>query len=82
MNLPEAFTQASATLDTSGLLCPEPLLLCRKALMDLPIGAMVHIIATDPHAELDFAVFSKRTGHSILHQIWQGEHLHLLIEKT
>jgi tRNA 2-thiouridine synthesizing protein A len=46
-------------LDTSGLLCPYPLLEAKKFLKKLKEGDTLRVISTDPASEIDFKVFSE-----------------------
>ena len=69
-------------LDTSGLMCPQPLLLARQRLSKMQTGQRLHVIATDPHSELDFAVFSQRTGHALPETRQSDQTWHFLLQKT
>ncbi len=40
-------------LDLSGLKCPLPALMARKALLDLPQGMVLEALCTDPLAAID-----------------------------
>lgn len=53
-------------LDTRGLNCPMPLMLLKKTISDLPVGTVVEVVVTDPHAELDFEIWCERFGHQML----------------
>lgn len=53
-------------LDTSGLVCPEPLMLVRNAVRKLAGSGVLRIIATDPTTERDFQHFCQFMGHSLL----------------
>ena len=53
-------------VDARGKLCPEPLLLGRRALDGIDSGQIIAVHSTDPHSELDFEVFAQRTGHRLL----------------
>lgn len=53
-------------VDASGLNCPLPLLRLKKGLMDVSIGEVIKIIATDPAAHLDIGVYTEQTGHTIV----------------
>ncbi|RFF27295.1 MULTISPECIES: sulfurtransferase TusA family protein [unclassified Wenzhouxiangella] len=53
-------------VDCRGMACPEPVWQTRRALEDLPPGAELEVLATDPMAELDLAVFCQRTGHELV----------------
>jgi tRNA 2-thiouridine synthesizing protein A len=53
-------------LDTTGLMCPLPLLRLKKALQALEAGQIVRVLATDPASVLDFGVFLEQAGHEML----------------
>ncbi len=53
-------------LDTTGLVCPEPLMLVRNAVRKLAASAVLRITATDPTTERDFQHFCQFMGHSLL----------------
>ncbi|NEZ02751.1 sulfurtransferase TusA family protein [Wenzhouxiangella sp. XN201] len=53
-------------LDCRGLDCPQPVVLTRQAIADLRPGTELVVIATDPLAEMDLAVFCQRTGHEMI----------------
>jgi tRNA 2-thiouridine synthesizing protein A len=55
-----------ALLDARGLICPLPILKARKALRNVPVGATLRVLATDPGADEDFAAFCRTTGHELL----------------
>lgn len=54
-----------ALVDARGLSCPLPLVKARQALMLLPAGATVCVLATDPAAPRDFEEFAEATGHGL-----------------
>lgn len=56
-------------LDTRGLNCPLPLLKARKTLNDLPAGALLRVLASDPVTLRDFPAFCRETGHQLLESI-------------
>lgn len=56
-------------LDLRGLKCPFPVLRTRKAMQDLPSGAIVRADATDPAAQIDFPHFCNETGHALLERV-------------
>lgn len=53
-------------LDAKGLKCPLPVLKARKAMKSVPVGGVLHVLATDPGAVGDFEHFCKVTGHRLL----------------
>lgn len=78
---PEGFAAADRKVDARGLLCPEPLVRCRQAFRGLAAGGTVHVVATDPHAEIDFEVFAHRTRHVLVRREWLYGEFHVLIRK-
>jgi tRNA 2-thiouridine synthesizing protein A len=62
----DASETAVTILDTSGMLCPLPVLKARRALKPLPPGAVLEVIATDPGAIKDFEHFCNTTGCELL----------------
>lgn len=63
---------AQATVDARGLICPQPLVRTRARLAEMAPGEVVRVVATDPHAELDFEVFCLRSGHRLLRRDQDG----------
>lgn len=53
-------------LDAKGLNCPLPILKAKKALKDVPIGATLEVLATDPGSVADFAAFCRATGNELV----------------
>jgi tRNA 2-thiouridine synthesizing protein A len=58
--------ETTEVLDTTGLLCPLPVLKARRALKPLAPGAVLEVLATDPGASEDFAHFCRTTGCEML----------------
>lgn len=55
---------AGALVDARGLKCPLPVLKTEKHLASLPPGASLLVLATDPMARIDIALFCRRQGHA------------------
>ncbi|MEE4298647.1 MAG: sulfurtransferase TusA [Pseudomonadales bacterium] len=72
---------ADETLDTSGLRCPEPLMLLRNRVRSLAAGARVHVIATDPASVRDFEQFCSFLDHRIIAREASELRFEFLIEK-
>jgi tRNA 2-thiouridine synthesizing protein A len=53
-------------LDVKGLICPLPILRTKKALRDVPVGATLTVIATDPGSVKDMEIFCHQTGNELL----------------
>lgn len=55
-------------LDTSGLFCPEPIMLLHKKLDEMQAGEVLLLIATDPATTRDVPKFCQFLKHSLVHQ--------------
>ncbi|MBR9912502.1 MAG: sulfurtransferase TusA [Gammaproteobacteria bacterium] len=53
-------------LDTSGLRCPEPVMLLHNEIRRSKAGATIKVIATDPSTERDIPRFCQFLGHELL----------------
>ena len=60
--------QIDKTLDTSGLLCPEPVMMLHKAVKEVAIGELIEVIATDPSTQRDIPKFCLFLGHELVEQ--------------
>jgi tRNA 2-thiouridine synthesizing protein A len=56
-------TGPEVVLDLRGLRCPFPVLRAKKALRDLPVGAVLVLECTDPLTVIDVPHFVTQTGH-------------------
>ncbi len=54
------------TLDTTGLLCPLPVLKAAKQMRALPAGATLTMQADDPAAVIDVPHFCAEQGYELL----------------
>ncbi len=73
---------ATQVLDVKGLNCPLPVLRARKALKDLPVGATLQVLATDPGAVKDFEAFCRTTGNELVSSAVEGNVYSFLIRRT
>ena len=55
-------------IDARGLRCPLPVLRARKALLAVPHGAVVTVLADDPVAVVDLPHYCAEAGHDLLSQ--------------
>ena len=69
-------------LDTSGLLCPLPVLKARRALNTMHSGQRLRVIATDAKAPGDFAAFCQQSGDLLLETAQDGERFLTVAQKA
>ena len=53
-------------LDTSGLRCPEPVMLLHKIVREVQSGDIIKVTATDPSTERDIPKFCRFLGHELI----------------
>ena len=51
-------------LDARGLRCPLPVLRAEKRLAELPAGARLVVLASDPMAKVDIPLFCRQKGYA------------------
>lgn len=66
---PSPDQSADAELDATGLHCPEPVMLLHNKVRDLPPGALLKVIATDPSTRRDIPKFCLFLGHELVEQL-------------
>jgi len=74
--------QPAHLVDAVGLTCPMPVLMARKALRDLPGGAVVELRASDPLARIDIPHFCAQNGHVLLDRTESGGVLVFRLRKS
>jgi len=73
--------QADAVLDTTGLLCPEPVMLLHNKVRQLQAAEILMLVATDPSTQRDVPRFCQFLGHTLLKEEQVGEAFHYWIQK-
>jgi tRNA 2-thiouridine synthesizing protein A len=59
-------SEIDKVLDTSGLLCPEPVMMLHKAVNELADGHIIKVIATDPSTTRDIPKFCLFLGYELI----------------
>ncbi|WP_249977706.1 sulfurtransferase TusA [Vreelandella olivaria] len=68
-----------AVLDTTGLYCPEPIMLMHNKVRDMVSGQVLKVIATDPATTRDVPKFCQFLGHELLTQTESsGDYLYFI----
>ena len=60
-------------LDTSGLYCPEPVMMLHGAVRDVSSGQVIKVVATDPSTVRDIPKFCQFLDHELIAHYQQGE---------
>ncbi len=81
MNSSNAFLSPNHTLDTSGLFCPEPVMMLHNKIRDVTQGDVIEIWATDPATTRDIPKFCAFLGHELLLQDERDGKYYYLLQK-
>jgi tRNA 2-thiouridine synthesizing protein A len=68
-------------LDTTGLFCPEPVMMLHSTFKDIKVGDVVKVLATDPSTTRDIPKFCLFLGHELIEQAEAGSGYQYLIRK-
>ncbi|WP_027966411.1 sulfurtransferase TusA [Halomonas halocynthiae] len=63
---------SQAKLDTSGLYCPEPIMMMHNQVRNMQPGEVLEVIATDPATVRDVPKFCGFLGHELIHHEEEG----------
>lgn len=68
------------TIDTRGLLCPQPVLKAEQQARQMRAGDELRVVATDPGVLEDIPLWCRVNGHKFLGQDTCGGEIHLRIQ--
>ena len=69
------------SLDLTGLKCPMPALLTRRALARLPSGEALDVVADDPMAAVDIPHMCHHEGYEVLSTARDGSRTNFRLRK-
>jgi len=64
--------EPALTLDCRGQRCPLPIIQLARRIADIPVGAVVEVLADDPAARSDVPAWCQMRGHSYLGEPAEG----------
>jgi tRNA 2-thiouridine synthesizing protein A len=70
------------SLDVTGLKCPLPALLTKRALLKQPAGTILEVIADDPLAYIDIPHMCEREGFEVIETQRNGDSVRLLVRRN
>jgi len=81
-NLDPKAANFDSLLDTTGLTCPEPVMMLHGAVRDVASGQVIKVVATDPSTERDIPKFCQFLNHELLAQGEEGGIYFYLIRRV
>jgi len=58
--------KADIELDTSGMVCPEPILKTNMTVKKMETGKVLHMVGTDLGTKNDIVAWANRTGNELM----------------
>jgi tRNA 2-thiouridine synthesizing protein A len=58
--------QVSKVVDARGTSCPGPILAAKKGFVDVKVGEIMEVLATDRGTQKDLPAWAKKMGHEFL----------------
>ncbi len=71
---------AHYSIDTTGLLCPMPVIRAQDRIEELQPGDQLEVISSDPGALNDIPAWCRINGHAVLEKSQQGREIRIVIE--
>lgn len=68
-------------LDTTGLICPEPVMMLHNKVKEVCDGDVVKVVATDPSTQRDIPKFCAFLSHQLISNEERGEKFYYYIRK-
>jgi tRNA 2-thiouridine synthesizing protein A len=73
--------QADKIVDARGTSCPGPILAAKKGIVDVKVGEIMEVQATDSGTMKDLPAWSKKMGHEYLGYVEEPGFLKLFVRK-
>jgi tRNA 2-thiouridine synthesizing protein A len=58
--------ESSKVVDARGTSCPGPILAAKKGIVDVKVGEVMEVLATDSGTQKDLPAWAKKVGHEYL----------------
>jgi tRNA 2-thiouridine synthesizing protein A len=58
--------ETAGVVDARGLLCPMPIIKTTLAIKNVPVGAVLEVLTTDPGSKADLPAWARMTGNELL----------------
>lgn len=73
--------KADKVVDARGTSCPGPILAAKKSLVDVKVGQIMEILATDSGTQKDIPAWSKKMGNEFLGVIEEAGTFKLYVKR-
>ncbi len=73
--------QSQKVVDARGTSCPGPILAAKKGIVDVKVGEIMEVLATDSGTQKDLPAWSKKVGHEYLGLIEEPGYMKLYVKR-
>lgn len=73
--------QAQKVVDARGTSCPGPILAAKKGIVDVKVGEIMEVLATDSGTQKDLPAWAKKVGHEYLGLVEEPGYMKLFIKR-
>ena len=73
--------QSHKVVDARGTSCPGPILAAKKGIVDVKVGEIMEVLATDSGTQKDLPAWSKKVGHEYLGLIEEPGYMKLFVKR-
>ncbi len=73
--------QPQKTVDARGTSCPGPILAAKKGIVEVKVGEIMAVLATDSGTKKDLPAWAKKMGHEYLGEMEESGYLKLFVKR-
>lgn len=73
--------KGNKVVDARGTSCPGPILAAKKSIVDVKVGEVMEVLATDSGTKKDIPAWSKKMGHEFLGAVEDAGFLRLFVKR-
>jgi tRNA 2-thiouridine synthesizing protein A len=73
--------QAQKVVDARGTSCPGPILAAKKGIVEVKVGEVMMVMATDTGTQKDLPAWAKKMGHEFLGVVEEAGYWKLFVKR-
>jgi tRNA 2-thiouridine synthesizing protein A len=73
--------QSQKVVDARGTSCPGPILAAKKGIVDVKVGEIMEVLATDSGTQKDLPAWAKKVGHEYLGLVEEPGYMKLFVKR-
>jgi len=73
--------EAQKVVDARGTSCPGPILAAKKGIVDVKVGGVMEVLATDTGTQRDLPAWARKVGHEFLGVVEEAGYWKLYVKR-